>query len=321
MKDVCLVILNWNTKQLLLECIESIKKDTKKSSYEIIVVDNASSDGSVAALKDTFKDVKLIENNANLGFAAGNNVGIKQASARYICLINTDIVALDGVIDKMVSHMDANPDIGAMIPKNLNEQMQIRPCARDFPSLRNTFTEATYLNEIFSEIRIFRGKHKPISFFNKNQIVDTIPCSFFMMPKKALDAVGLLDERFFIYSEDVDWCKRFWNAGWKVVYYADAQVIHYGSVSARVSPAKFFIEQMISELQYWKKHHGIIKSFLYRCICILRYSLRIVGSMLLLLLQPTKWNVTRQKTKSFGLSLLFLFTNKGPRMKPKSLNN
>jgi GT2 family glycosyltransferase len=285
---------------------------------EIIVVDNASSDDSVKEVRRHFPQVKVIVNDANLGFAKGNNVGLNVSNGRYVCLANTDTLALDGAIDKSVAYMDENPSIGAMIPKNLDGKRKIRRCAREFPTLRNTFCEAVFLDKLFPGIRLFRGRSLPLSSFEATRKVDSIPCSFMFVPRQALREVGLLDERFFIYGEDIDWCKRFHDAGWDVVYFADASVVHFGGESSRVASSKFLIERIHSELLYWKKHKGLLHEFLYRLILISHYTLRTMMSLVLYLTRSKSRDTAAQNMKAYFASVIFLITGKGARIKPSS---
>lgn len=310
MIDISIVIVNWNTKKLLLDCIESLKKETKECKIEIIVVDNASSDRSVEAIKKRFPDVYIIENHNNLGFARANNLGISLSKGKYICLSNTDIIALDNVIDRMYSYMEKNLDIGAMLPMCLDEELKIDQCCRRFPSLRLHMNEALYLDKFFPKIKFFQGRALPLSFYNSTGDVNSVPCCFIIVRRKAIDGVGLLDERFFIYSEDVDWCKRFHSKGWRVVYYSDARIIHYGGSSSKVAQLKFLIEKHKSELQYWEKHYGIIKKFLFRLILILHYFLRIIGYCVLFIInRKERDNINEKLNSYFNCMILLIFSN------------
>ena len=158
MIDISVIIVNWNTKALLLDCVESLYQTTRESSLEIIVVDNASTDGSVDALRERFPQVQVIVNPSNFGFAKANNIGIKKAQGRYVCLVNSDVKALDGVLDKMRTYMESHPEIGALAPKTFFGDMQIQKNCREFPNLRNIFCQEFFLDAMFPTVAAFRGR-------------------------------------------------------------------------------------------------------------------------------------------------------------------
>lgn len=257
MKDVSILILNWNTRDLLLDCIESIRSQTHGIDYEIVVVDNASSDGSVAAVAERYPDIRIVVNEKNEGFARGNNIGMDSCTGRYICLSNTDIVVLDDVLTKMVRYLDEHLRVGMLLPRCINGQHRLRRCCREFPSLRNQVCEALYLNRVFPDRRIFRGTALPEQCYENTRPVDTVPCCFTLVRPEAVDEVGKLDESFFFYGEDVDWCRRFHDHNWEVVYFADSSVVHFGGSSTADAPARFLIEKAKSTLIYWRKHHNL----------------------------------------------------------------
>ena len=275
--DVSLIIVNWNTKQLLLECIESLIHETHRCSIEIIVVDNGSTDGSAQAVQERFPDVKLILNDKNLGFAKANNIGIKLSSGRYVCLVNSDIKALDACIDRMHDYMNNNPTIGALGPKTLGGDLKFRLNCRDFPDLWKSFCESLMLNKIFTRSKFLRGRLITDIDQNAAQSVDVLSGCFLMIRREVIEQVGMLDEKFYIYAEDCDWCKRIHSAGWDVVFYPGAQAIHYGGVSSAAAPVKFQIEMLKSDFIYWEKHHSWIGQKTYFMIKVFHYLIRIVG--------------------------------------------
>lgn len=267
--DVSIIIVNWNTQQLLVDCIKSIKKKTQKIQYEIIVVDNASDDDSVATIERKYPEIKVIQNGKNEGFARANNIGITHSNGRYILLSNTDIKILDNVIDRMAQYMDTHHGIGGVLPRCIDGNKKLRRCCRDLPSLWNIFCEAFYLDKIFPDINIFRGRALPESFYRLTGIAETMPCCFMMIPREVIEKVGNLDERFFFYAEDIDWCRRCLLDGFKMIFFAESTVIHYGGSSTGSDSYRFLVEKNKALLKYWKKHHRGNK---YR-ICVLIYSL------------------------------------------------
>ncbi|MGP8154001.1 MAG: glycosyltransferase family 2 protein [Smithella sp.] len=284
--DISVIIVNWNTKDFLIECLQSLDTQTGNFQKEVIVVDNGSRDDSQEAVKSAFPKVQIIENNSNLGFAKANNIGIKASKGRYLCVINSDVKVLDGCLDQLVRHMDQHPNVGMVGPKVYWSDMTLQSSCRIFPSLWNNFFTAIGFNKLFPKYRIFSGEHMLFFSYDKIRSVDVLVGCFMMARREAVDQVGMLDERFFIYAEDIDWCKRFWEKGWEIMFNPGAEVIHYGRSSSSNDPLRFSIEQMRSVLQYWKKHHGIIKRTIFLIILFIHYSSRIIISVFADLIKP-----------------------------------
>ena len=286
MLDISAIIVNWNTKSLLLDCVDSLYRTTRNASLEIIVVDNASTDGSVDALRKAFPLVRIIVNPANFGFAKANNIGIREAKGRYICLVNSDVKALDGVLDKMHGYMESQPEIGALAPRAYFGDMQIQKTCRKFPTLRNIFCEEFFLNTMFPTIAAFRGREMHWFDYETTMEIEVLSGYFLMVRSEVVRQVGLLDERFFFYSEDVDWCKRIHDAGWKLVYYPEAEAIHYGGGSSANDSARFNVEFIKANWQYWKKHKSTAAVALF---CLIKFTgalLREVGWNIVGLVKP-----------------------------------
>ena len=281
-KDISVVITSWNAKSFLLQCLQSIVEGEIKHSVEVIVVDNGSTDGSCEAVKEKFRDVVLIEKSENHGFAKANNIGMLSSKGRYICLVNSDIKVLNGCLDRMVNYMDENPQVGILGPKVLWGDMTLQSSCRMVPTLWNNFCPAVGLNRIFRRSKLFSGEHMLHFQHDRIERVDVLVGCFMMVRREAIERVGLLDERFFIYGEDIDWCKRFWDAGWEVVFFPFAEVIHYGRGSSSNAPLKFVLEQEKTVIQYWKKHHGFGKQQAFKAIRLCHHLLRVLAGSLAL---------------------------------------
>ena len=279
--DVSVIIVNWNTRQLLLECLESLETCGTDSRPEIIVVDNGSEDGSVEAVKERFPGVHVIENGTNLGFAKANNIGIVQASGRYLCLINSDVKVRTGCIDALARYMDANRGIGMVGPRILNPDLSVQDSCRRFPSLWTNLVVSSGLDKLFPESRVFYGEH--MFFFSHERVLDTdyIAGCFMLVRRETIDQVGLMDERFFIYQEEVDWCKRIWEGGWKVTFFPGAEAIHHHGASSSRDPLRFELARQRSVLMYWEKFHGLLERGMLRCILALGFTLRLCFGYLL----------------------------------------
>jgi len=273
--DVSIIIVNWNTKQLLEECLASVIKQTKLANYEVIVVDNASSDSSVEMLKEKYEQVILIENKENRGFAAANNQGIALAKGRYILLLNSDTIVLDGATDKVVSFADNNKDAAVIGCRVLNPDGTLQPTCFMFPSLLNMVLSSTYLYKIFYRSRFF-GREQ-MTWWGRNDIreVDVVTGCFMLVRKEAIEEIGVLDERLFMYAEDTAWCYRFRKAGWKAIFTPDAQIIHFGGASSSKMKSKMRLQLSGSILLFIKEQKGLIK-YIFACFfTALFYFLRI----------------------------------------------
>jgi GT2 family glycosyltransferase len=275
--DISIIIVSWNTKKYMEECLTSLRGMEGNVSAEIIVVDNASADGTPEMIRTQFPDVKLIETGANLGFAKGNNVGIKEATGKYICLINSDVNVPSDCLNKMHAFMEQEPSIGLLGPGMLRPDGKVYRSGMRFPTLWNLFLRALFLDSLFKSTGFFGGFLMKDFQFDHTRDIDVLNGWLWMARREALEQVGPLDGRFFMYAEDVDWCQRFHLAGWRVVFYAEAQAVHYGGASAASAPSRFNVEMQRANLQYWKKYHGRISLFFYLMIGCLSYTVRALG--------------------------------------------
>lgn len=278
MAFISIIIVSWNAKKYLEECLDSIHHSLPNDT-EIIVVDNASSDGSPEAVRVAFPGVHLIRNDDNYGFAKANNIGIQASTGEYLFFINSDVVVKAGCFEKMISYMDGHQYIGVLGPKIIGPNGAVQRSCMGFPSLWNSFSRALALDTIFPRMKLFGGHLLTYWTHNDIRSVDVINGCFWMIRRKALQATGQLDDRFFIYGEDIDWCKRFNEKGWKIVFYPEAEAIHYGGASSANAPLKFFIEMQRADYQYWKKHHTRLVSTAFLFIRLLHYAIRLVGGI------------------------------------------
>ena len=300
MIDISVIIVNWNTNELLLDCVGSLYSTTRNASFEIIVVDNASTDGSVDALRKKFPQVQTIVNPANFGFAKANNIGIRKAKGRYICLVNTDVKALDSVLDKMRAFMESHPEIGAIAPKTFGGDMNIQKNCREFPTLRNMLCQEFFLDRLFPTVAAFRGREMNWFDYETVMEIEVLSGCFLMVRSEVVRQVGLLDERFFFYSEDVDWCKRIHDAGWKLVYYPEAEAIHYGGGSSANDAARFNVEFIKANWQYWKKHKSSAAVALFWLIKFTGTLVREVGWNIVGLVKPTMKPQAKVSADGYG---------------------
>jgi GT2 family glycosyltransferase len=254
--DVSIVIVSWNARDYLVKCLRSIGETRGCLTLEVIVVDNASSDGSPEAAVGQFPWVQLIQTGANLGFARGNNVGIARSTGRYVCLINSDVVLLKGCLQGLVEFMDAHPTVGLAGPRIVNADRTLQISMRQSPSLWANWGQAFFLDRapllraLFPRVEIQPSRDDDV------REAPVLYGMFWMASRRALEQVGGLDEDYFMYGEDVDWCRRFHAAKWQVMYYPSSEAIHFGGASSAVAPVKYFIENRKSRLLYFQKNHG-----------------------------------------------------------------
>jgi GT2 family glycosyltransferase len=247
--DLSVIILNYNTKQLLKDCLSSVLASQSNFQIETIVSDNGSKDGSIQMVKDEFPSVVLLENNANLGFAKGNNVAIKIAKGRHILLLNSDTVVQPDTFDKMIKKADSDPMIGSVGPKILLANGQLDPSSRRmFPNPANSFLRLFGLKK-FSNYNV----GGPI---DQEMEVEAIMGACMLVPRPVLDKVGLLDEEFFFYGEDLDWCYRIKQAGYKIIYFPSAQILHLKSASSRNIPYKIVHTAYTAMKIFYRKHYA-----------------------------------------------------------------
>ena len=275
--DVSIIIVNWNAREPLHKCLKSIYEYKGDADCEIIVIDNASTDRSVEMVKTTWLGVILVENSENLGFARANNIGIRQSTGQYVCLINPDVVVLQGCIRNLVEFMDRNPHVGMAGPRILNPDQTLQPSCRHFPTIWNNLCQSLTLNHLLPKSRFFSGSFMNYWAHDTVRKVDAIGGMFWMVRRQAINEAGFLDEDFFLYGEDIDWCRRFHAAGWDVMFYPGAEAVHLGGASSSNAPIKFYIEMQKADLQYWRKYHGKLGKASYTMVILLHNVLRVIA--------------------------------------------
>jgi GT2 family glycosyltransferase len=282
---VSIVIVTWNCKDYALECLSSLKAQRGHISTEIIVVDNASTDGTPEMIRDQFPDIRLIRSDRNLGFARGNNVGIHLTRGKYVCLINPDVDVAADCIEKLVDYMECQPSIGLLGPKMLGPDGTVQRSTMRFPTLWNSLCRALAFDSLFKRSRAFGGLLMRDFRHDKVKEVDVLNGWFWVIRRQAMDEVGPLDERFFMYGEDIDWSRRFHQAGWRVVFYPGAEAVHYGGGSSSTAPVRMYVEVQRANFQYWKKHHGRAAMAGYFLVSCLHHVIRILGFALVYVLK------------------------------------
>ena len=290
--DVSVVVVNWNTCGILRDCLYSVFEQTKNIDYEVIVIDNASTDGSVEMVKKDFPQVTLIENSENRGFATANNQGIEIAKGRYVLLLNSDTILLDDAINKTLSFADTHQETGAVGCQVWENSETIQMTCFRFPSVANLFLSTFWLNKIFKHNRILGREWMLWWGRDEEREVDVITGSFMLVRRKAIDEVGLMDEDYFLYYEETDWCYRFKKAGWKILFWPGAKILHWhgGSNSSKQDALKMFVQFQKSLLIFFRKHYGRLHCIAARLLLIVSLGLRCCSWILVVSLKRVLGN-------------------------------
>jgi GT2 family glycosyltransferase len=309
--DVSIIIVNWNTRELLRDCLDTIAKQTRRVSYEIIVVDNASSDGSPGMCERTFPCVKLIANAVNRGFAAGNNQGMQVASGRYVLLLNPDTVVLDGAIDRCVAYADSHPDVGVVGCQVLETDDRIQQTGFSFPSTWTLFL-VSGLSRLFPRSPLFAKPQLGWWRRDSEKDIDIVSGMFMLVRREAIRQVGGMDESYVVYAEETDWCFRFRKAGWRRAFFPEARIIHVdgGSKSTSQVSVKMWVQLQRSTMIYFKSLGSglwMTAKVLYPLANAARY----LGWFILSVVTPNP--VARSKTAAATAALRFHLFGVDPR--------
>ena len=256
MIDVSIIIVNWNTREYLLRCLKSVLQSEKSSSWEVIVIDNGSRDGSVGEAGRLFPNIRLIANAENVGFARATNQGIAQSSGRYILLLNPDTEVKGRAIETLVDFMESRPDAGIAGGQLLNADGSKQNSIANFPSLATELFNKSLLRRLFP--KRFPGKE---SHYSEPIEVDSVIGACLIARREAVERVGNLDEDYFLFLEETDWCYRMKKAGWKVYHVSGAEVIHYQGKGAETRKREARVEYYSSRYRFFKKNRGQFQWF------------------------------------------------------------
>jgi GT2 family glycosyltransferase len=280
--DLSIIIVSYNTKDLLQDCLNSIfNSDLKPYVFEVIVYDNASTDGSVSLIKSKFPMVQIILGDKNVGFAAGNNQAIVKSSGKYLLLLNSDTILKPDTLKKMLEFMEKNKDIGVSTCKLILANGFLDPaCHRGFPTPWAAITYLLKLEKLFPKSEIFGQYHMGFKGFDSVHEIDSPSGAFYLIRRKVIEDVGLLDEDYFMYGEDLDWSYRIKQKGYKIIFNPSAQCLHLKKQSGRnntdhkkkiQSDIYFHQNNWLFYRKHFNQKYGIILYFLIKNI----YSFRI----------------------------------------------
>ncbi len=259
--DVTVVIVSFNAKDVLKRCLDAVFQFTAGVEFEVIVVDNASTDGAIGVLKDyekKFKNLKVIYSRENLGFSKGNNAGMKLAAGKYILLLNNDAILVENSLKTMFDWMETHRNIGAASCLLVDNEQKISSImsAGYFPSLRSLFAWAFFLDDLPSVSKMFKPYHIHTKLQSPKEkfFPDWISGSFFFVRREVVEKTGGFDPMIFMYGEDLDWCYRIVKNGWKIGYNPATRVIHIGQVSQNQMPRGSVLGEFSGLKFFYAKH-------------------------------------------------------------------
>ena len=311
MRQISVIIVSWNACSYLRNCLYSIREMGVSQAPEVIVVDNASNDGSAEMVAKEFPEAKLIRSPENLGFARANNLGMKHATGLYLAFINSDVVVHSGCFERLIRYMEAHPEAGLAGPKIWGGDGRLQRTCRRLPTVWNTMCSTLALERLFPHWPLFSGFEMRHLNDDTPTEVEALSGCFWLARRLSVEKVGGLDERFFFYAEDVDWCKRFKEAGYIIIFLPNATAIHFGGGSSSNAPLRFSIEILRANFLYWKKHHGLIGWVVFYLFSIVYHGLRFAVRGVLKIMGISNGVESKYKLKEHAICLRWLFTGKG----------
>jgi GT2 family glycosyltransferase len=307
--DVSIIIVAWNVREFLYNCIKSVYEQTRGIDFEVIYVDNASEDGSVEMVRKEFPEVRIIENEENKGFIIANNKGIEIAEGRYVLLLNSDTIVLDNAIAKTVEFSDKHPKAAVVGCKVLYPDGTLQRNCFMYPSVLNLFLLATYLNKIFPRSKFFGREYMEWWDYSNAREVEAVAGCYSLVRREAIDQVGVMDERYFVYGDDPDWCFRFKKTGWKIMYTPESRIIHCHGKTTKHMKREFRLQLSGSLLMFMFLHGGKTAFMFSRLIMALFFLLRIPYWLLIWLIKKEKRKESLHTTGTYCLGHWYCLTN------------
>jgi GT2 family glycosyltransferase len=263
-----IIIVNWNGGQVLLDCLESVFACAHPFPFEVIVVDNASTDGSPEQVAERFPQVRLVRNSKNVGFAGGNNRGLEMAQGRYWLLLNSDTRVPDDALEILLEEMDSHPETGVMGCCLIFPDGHLQRSFGEFPNLLTEILDQTMLHRLVTACKMRGGA------YDRAHEVDWVTGACMLVRKEVFAQIGGLDEGYHMFLEDVDWCLRARQAGWRVRYTPRARVVHIKGFSSQSVMPQMIVEDQYSAFRFFRKHHGPSRVLALRAIvslgCLVR---------------------------------------------------
>ena len=265
---ISIIVVNFETPSYTLQCIRSILNNSPAASFEIILIDNGSKDGSLDFIRSEFPEVICIETGSNQGFSKANNLGINNARGQYVLLLNSDTKILDNSLGGMLNYLESHSEVGAVGPRQLNGKGRLQLSWGDFPTLVSEIYRKLIHHRL--SINDFRVRDYLEEKYADRTEVDWVSGSCLMARKKALLDAGLLDEHYFMYFEDIDLCRKIKEGGWGIRYLSDMTILHYGGVSARKNIMRVLVEYRRSQIYFTRKYYGLNGVLVLKALLLLK---------------------------------------------------
>jgi GT2 family glycosyltransferase len=269
---ICIIIVTWNTADLIEDCLASIFASPPTSPFEVWVVDNASTDGSSRMVRERFPQVHLVRNSENVGFARANNQAIKQSAGQYVLLLNPDTLVAPGTLQTLLDFLERHPQAGAVGPRTLNPDGSLQVSAHRQPTLSRELWRLFHLDNLAPHAEYRRSKWNT----SEAQQVEVLKGACLLLRREVLEQVGLLDEDYFMYSEEVDLCYRVRRAGWRLFWVPESDIVHLGAQSTKQVPGEMFLNLYRGKIKYFRKHHRWPAAQIYKLILIIAALSRLV---------------------------------------------
>ncbi len=305
MPQLSVIVVNWNVRELLRACLTSVRRELEvaglgvPANAEVIVVDNASTDGSVEMLRTDFPWVRLLANASNTGFGAASNQGLDLSGGRLAMFLNPDTELRPGAIARLLAFMDQREQAGCVGPLLLNPDGSVQPSRRSFPRVSTAFVESTVLQRYLGGLPLLRSFYRADTSEDQPQQVDWIVGACMLVRRSALDQVGGFDERFFMYSEEMDLCYRLRQAGFEVWFVPDAAVVHHEGASSAQDLFRRNINFHESRYRFFRKHHGAPAAIALRWFVFATFLFQLAEEAAKFVLQPSKRQMRRERVSLY----------------------
>jgi N-acetylglucosaminyl-diphospho-decaprenol L-rhamnosyltransferase len=306
--DLSIIIVNWNVRDLLADCLRSIEQYHGGLQVETIIVDSASTDGSLEMLRRDFPWVKLIACEENIGFVRGNNLGLAQAQGRHLLLLNPDTKVHVYALQKMVDYLDHHPQVGIIGPHTLNTDGTIQSTRRRFHTLMTGIFESGGMEWLAPPGLLHHFMVQDLPDDGTFE-VDWVQGSALMARRTVYEQIGGLDADYIMFFEEVDWCKRATLKGWQVVYMGDAYITHHGGKSTDQVVTRRHIHFQHSKLRYFRRYHGLLPALIVRLVLIISYGMQLLSDAAKGFVGH-KVELRQERVKSYAAVLRSLITNR-----------
>lgn len=307
--DISIIIINTNEKHFLEPLLNSIKENVKRVAYEVIVVDNNSTDGSREMIQDRFRDVKLVEMDHNAGFSKANNRGAQVAKGKYLLILNPDTIVCDNALEKMHAFLEKETSIAVVGCKLLNPDGTLQRSCGVFPNLRTEFFIRTFLNRLFPKSKLAGAYQLGAWDYATMAEVDWVTGACLMIRKELFDQLGGFDERMYMYYEDVDLCYRVRESGGKIFFLPDAAVYHYLGGSWRKNRQIPIFNGCRSSLYFFRKHYTMGRALILKWLILMEIFLFYFLFLPLSILKREDSALRRSRTTGYNLTLRFIISD------------